>query len=90
MTLCFGRITVFSMVFAISILRHREKLIVFVEHKLGDVPLVTILTSIISTFGSGDVLTGLAIAFVAVDVASSFEEVSSSTFFTLFFTGSIF
>lgn len=49
---CFGLITVFSMVFAISTLRQREKLLVVVEHKFGDVDLVTTVISTISIFFS--------------------------------------
>lgn len=46
---CFGLMTVFSMVFAISFLRHREKfVVVVVEHRFGDVDLVTTVISIIS------------------------------------------
>lgn len=53
MGFCFGRIVVFSIVFAISARRNREKVVALVEHKLGEVPLVTTVTSTISTFGSG-------------------------------------
>lgn len=45
---------VFSMVFAISMRRQREKLVVADDgHRFGDVALVTTFTSIISTNGSG-------------------------------------
>lgn len=66
----FGRFIVFSIVFAISTRRQREKLVVVVEHRFGDVGLVTTVTSIISTLGSDcDSLESLLLVVVVVVVA---------------------
>lgn len=84
----FGRFIVFSMVFAISALRQREKLVVVLGHKLGDVALVTTLTSIISTFCSELVSPDSLLLFV-VDV-SFVGELSSDDVFDVFVGFSFF
>lgn len=63
----FGRFMVFSMVFAISARRQREKCVVVdVEHKFGDVALVMTFTSTISTLDSVCVSPESLLLFVAV------------------------
>lgn len=75
---CFGLITVFSMVFAISFLRHREKfVVVVVEHRFGDVDLVTTVISTISICCSGCVslesLLSLLVAWAAFSLLGEFS-----------------
>lgn len=63
----FGRFMVFSMVFAISARRQREKCVVVdVGHKFGDVALVTTVTSTISMLDSVCVSLESLLLFVAV------------------------